>query len=101
MVKVGLAPNEGYLQVRVDSSWIYVSENNWNENRHKMLCRHLGFTDTGENDIKFGQTRGNEVAIGDLICYNTGSNGSSCCTHLIVSKISSTVSIPYVKCEYK
>ena len=66
-----------------------------------MLCQHLGFKETDAKDPKIIQFKSRyRIAIGDLICYNTQPNGTSCCVHLVPSIASSNVQIPYARCEY-
>ncbi|XP_028402594.1 receptor-type tyrosine-protein phosphatase F-like isoform X2 [Dendronephthya gigantea] len=40
-----------------------------------------------------------EIATGDLVCYNTGSGGTSCCVHLVPSTTNSSGYIPYAECK--
>ena len=92
---------KGNLLIKDGSTWRYVNEENWDINREKMLCRHLGFKETDAKDPKiiwFGS--GYKIANGDLIFYNTQPSGTSCCVHLVPSIASSNVPIPYARCEY-
>ncbi|XP_028410756.1 uncharacterized protein LOC114533438 isoform X2 [Dendronephthya gigantea] len=95
-------PNGGRLQIKDGSSWRYVREDNWDKKRQKMLCQHLGFVETTENNIMRRRMRflgGLKIASGDLICYRRHSKGTSCCAHLVLSTTRSFVSVPYVKCK--
>ena len=66
-----------------------------------MLCQHLGFDETGRNDINNHRSNvERDIATGDLICYNTQGIGTSCCVYLQMSAIKYNVDLPYVKCEY-
>lgn len=97
------SPNRGYLQIRDGSGWRFVSEDNWDKKRQKMLCQHLGFARTTEKIIsrrRFRSPSGLKLASGDLICYNRRSRVTSCCAHLVPSTINSTIALPYVECEY-
>ena len=65
-----------------------------------MLCRHLGFGETSVNAVKLVEVGTNEqIATGDLMCYNTESSGISCCVHLVPSTTASNVNIPYAECK--
>jgi hypothetical protein len=92
---------QGYFEIKEGSTWIYVYEENWDANREKMLCQHLGFKETDAKDPEtFWFGSGYKIAIGDLICYNTQPSGTSCCVHLVPSIASSNVPIPFARCEY-
>jgi hypothetical protein len=69
--------------------------------RHKMLCRHLGFSETDDHNIGTRNVgSGENIATGDLICYNTQPNGTSCCVNLQRNTTTSIVNLPYAICEY-
>jgi hypothetical protein len=93
--------NQGYIEIKDGSIWRKVVENNWDENRQKMLCQHLGFEEITGNNMETKQLeRGQKIATGDLICYNTQLNGTSCCVHLESSTTTTTTVAPYVRCKY-
>ncbi|CAB4005658.1 Venom prothrombin activator pseutarin-C non-catalytic subunit [Paramuricea clavata] len=99
-IRLESSPYSGYIQIKYGSTWRYVIEEQWDKNRQKTLCRHLGFKETDANVINiywFG--RGHEFATGDLICYTTQSGGTSCCIHLVFFKWPSTVGVPSTKCK--
>ena len=84
-----------------DTTWRKVNEENWDRDRQKMLCKHLGFSETSANAIRNMEIGSNEkIVTGDLACYNTGSSETSCCVHLVPSITTSKVNIPYTECEY-
>ncbi|XP_028402587.1 phosphatidylinositol phosphatase PTPRQ-like [Dendronephthya gigantea] len=100
-IRLSKSPNEGFIEVKNnDRRWRKVIEENWDKNRQKMLCEHLGFNETGANTIRNMEIAANEeIASGDLVCYNRGSNGTSCCVHLVPFTTTSNVNISYVKCK--
>jgi hypothetical protein len=61
----------------------------------------LGF----EDDNSYIETRhvqlrsGQLIATGDLICYGTQSNQTSCCVHLKPSISNTRTIIPYARCK--
>jgi hypothetical protein len=61
----------------------------------------LGF----EDDNSYIETRhvqlrsGQLIATGDLICYGTPSNQTSCCVHLKPSISNTRTIIPYARCK--
>ena len=65
-----------------------------------MLCRHLGFTETGVDEIELKTFYTGNILTGDYMCYNIQSNRTSCCIHLVPYKITSATQMPYVRCEY-
>ena len=93
--------NTGFLYIYDGSTWRRVVEENWDKNRQKMLCQHLGFEETDDNKIVIRQLGGGyNIATGDFICYNTIlSSGTSCCIHLQPSVSSPNTTIPYVQCK--
>ncbi|XP_028402571.1 receptor-type tyrosine-protein phosphatase F-like isoform X3 [Dendronephthya gigantea] len=100
-IKLSKSPNEGFIEVKNnDTTWKKVIEENWDKDRQKMLCEHLGFSETSANTIRNMEITANEeIASGDLVCYNTGSNGTSCCVHLVPSTTTTKVDIPYAECK--
>ena len=93
--------NQGYIQVEDDSTWRYVKEEHWDQNRQKMLCQHLGFKETDANYIYSNYRIGGEhsIATGSLICYNTRPSETSCCIHLVPSTSTSNSKMTRAKCE--
>ena len=66
-VRLSQSPNKGFIEVKDGSTWRKVNEERWDENRQKMLCQHLKFNETDENNIitkNIGS--GSEIATGDL-----------------------------------
>ncbi len=101
-IRLSQAPNEGFIQIEDGSIWIYVKEKNWDKDRQRMLCQHLGLDKTDRNAIvthKFG--RKNNIATGDLICYKKQISQTSCCVNLAPSTTENDVTMPYVKCKYQ
>ena len=103
-----LAPNirlknqsEGYIEIKNGSTWSKVVEENWDKEREKMLCQHLGFKKiNGNNSIETRQLgSGKQIVTGDLICYNAQSSGTSCCVHLKPSISTTSTMIPHVRCK--
>ena len=95
--------SSGYIEIKDGSKWRYVVEENWDKNRQKMLCQHLGFEETASNDIATAyrrSTTGLHFATGDLICYNTRSSETSCCVHLQPSTTTASITLPNAKCKY-
>ncbi|CAB3997379.1 receptor-type tyrosine- phosphatase epsilon-like isoform X2 [Paramuricea clavata] len=69
--------NTGFIEIRDDSTWRRVIEENWDKNR------------SGQN-----------IATGDFVCYNTiQPSGTSCCIHLQPSTSPPSTTIPYVQCK--
>ena len=95
--------NEGYIEIKTGTIWRKVVEENWDENYEKMLCQYFGFEETDGNTTTEtrGLESGQQIAIGDLICYNTQSNEASCCVNLKSSTSNTSTMIPFVKCKYK
>jgi hypothetical protein len=95
--------NTGYIIIHDGSTWRRVVVENWDKNRQKMLCQHLGFEETADNRIVTNLLGRNQpIATGDLICYNTMQpSGTSCCIHLQPSKspLNPTSQIPLVQCK--
>ena len=94
--------NAGYIQIKRAYGWMKVYEEKWNNNRLKMLCEHLGFEETEGNSSETRQLTVKEnLLAGDLMCYNTKPNRTSCCIHLKVFRTSprKPAKIPYVKCK--
>ena len=94
-------PNQGYVQIRDGLTWQYVKEENWDRNREKMLCQHLGFHETNEDTVTTGHVNsGCNILTGDLICYNTQPSKTSCCVFLKPSTTNKTVDgISYARCK--
>ena len=93
--------NEGYIEIKNGSIWKKVAEENWDENREKMLCQYLGFEEIDGKSIETTQLgSGQEIVTGDLICYNTQSNRTSCCVHLKPLTTNTSTAIPDVRCKY-
>lgn len=66
-----------------------------------MLCKHLGFDVDGNNELmSFDIASGQKIATGDVMCYTTCSNETSCCMHLQPSTTTSSTSIPNLYCKY-
>ncbi|XP_028399358.1 uncharacterized protein LOC114522809 [Dendronephthya gigantea] len=100
-IRLSKSPNEGFIEVKNDTTWRKVIEENWDKNRQKILCEHLGFSETSANTIRNMEIAANEeIASGDLVCNNnTGSSGTSCCVDLVPSTTFLNVNISYA--EYK
>ncbi|XP_028402574.1 receptor-type tyrosine-protein phosphatase S-like isoform X6 [Dendronephthya gigantea] len=99
-IRLSKSPNEGFIEVKNDTTWRKVIEENWDKNRQKTLCEHLGFSETSANTIRNMEIAANkEIASGDLVCNNTGSSGTSCCVHLVPSTTTSNVNISYAECK--
>jgi hypothetical protein len=93
------SPLQGFIEIKDNSTWRKVSEERWDEYRQKMLCQHLGFNGTDGNiNVTRNISSGNEIATGDLICYKTQPNGTSCCIHVVPSTTNASTSVPYVTC---
>lgn len=91
--------HKGYIEINDGSTWRTVDEKKWDQNRQKLLCKHLGFDESSEDKIN-GSTRSIEkIATGDFVCYNTQPSGTSCCAYLQPSTTTTTSSIPYVNCK--
>ena len=76
-------------------------EENLDEDGEMSLCQHLGFQGSRDGGVNFGRARdGESVVAGDLVCYNTQSGGTSCCSYLQPKTATSTDKIPSVECEY-
>ena len=98
-VRLSESPNKGYIEVKNGSTWRIVDEKRWDKNRQKMLCQHLRFNETEKNDIFHKSIgSGKEIASGDLICYSTQPNGTSCCIYLEPSMSSKSIDVPHVTC---
>jgi hypothetical protein len=95
--------NTGHIIIHDGRTWRSVVEENWDKNRQKMLCQHLGFEETADNKIVIKQLKGgNDIATGDFICHNSiQSSGTSCCIHLQPSKPprETTSQFPDVQCK--
>ena len=92
--------NAAFIEINDGSTWRRVVEENWDQNRQKMLCQHLGFEEINGNKIETRRLgSGQQIASGDLICYNTQSSGTSCCAHLEPSTSTTSIRIPYVRCK--
>ena len=95
--------NRGFIIILAGRTWRRVVVENWDKNRQKMLCQHLGFEETADNKIVTNLLGSNQdIATGDLICYNTiQPSGTSCCIHLQPSKspLNPTSQIPLVQCK--
>ena len=89
---------KGYIEIFEGSTWRKVNEENWDRNRQKFLCQHLGF---GEIEMTItGRTRDiDDIATGDLVCYNKQPSGTSCCAYLQPSKTSSSITVPFANCK--
>ena len=93
--------NEGNIEIKNGSIWSIVVEENWDKEREKMLCQHLGFQEIDGNNVVTSQLgSGQQIFTGDLICYNTQSSRTSCCVHLKPSTSTTRTKIPYVRCKY-
>ena len=93
--------NGGYIEIENGSDWRKVDEENWDRNRQRMLCQHLGFDEIDGNVIETRQLgSGEQIATGDLICYDTQSSGASCCVHFTPSISTTSTTIPDVRCKY-
>ena len=98
--------NRGFIFILAGGTWRRVVVENWDKNRQKMLCQYLGFEETSDNKIVTKPLGGEQnIATGDLICYNTiQPSGISCCIHLQPSKsglLKPTLQFPYVQCKCK
>ncbi|CAB4024817.1 retinoschisin-like isoform X2 [Paramuricea clavata] len=93
--------NTGFIEIRNGSTWRRVVEENWDKNRQKMLCQHLGFEETADNKIVTKQLgSGQNIATGDFVCYNTiQPSGTSCCIHLEPSTSPPSTKITDVQCK--
>lgn len=94
---------QGYIEIHNGSKWRLVKERNWDTNREKMLCQHLGFRGTDKDHTgnkEFAKKNYRLFLTGDLMCYNQESNRKSCCVNLVPVKITPPVQLPYVRCEY-
>ena len=99
-IRLSKSPNKGFIQLKNDTAWRKVKQENWDKNRQKMVCKHLGFTETSVNAIRSKEIGSNEkIATGDLACYDTASSGISCCVNLVPSTTTSKVDLPYAECE--
>lgn len=94
--------NEGYIEIKDGSTWKRVDDKSWDKNGQKILCQLLGFDETDKNEVSLrGSGNNQDIATGELICYNTQSNGISCCADMERLNTGNTgVDIPYVTCEY-
>ncbi|CAB4004623.1 Receptor-type tyrosine- phosphatase F [Paramuricea clavata] len=99
-VRFSESPTKGFIEIKDGSTWRKVDEENWDIIRHKMLCRHLGFSETDDHNIGTRNVgSGENIATGDLICYNTQPNGTSCCVNLQRNTTTSIVNLPYAICK--
>jgi hypothetical protein len=97
----GRYPYEGYAQVKDGhDTWRYVTKDIWDGNRQKMLCQHLGFMSTENLARSRPLSNGVLIASGDLECYNTNANGTSCCVHLQPSTATGQEKSPYPECKF-
>ena len=65
------------------------------------LCQYLGFQGRRDNGLRSGKTNNREsIVAGDLVCYNTQSGGTSCCTYLQPKTGNTNDRIPFVECKY-
>ena len=95
----GRYPYRGYVQIKDGSTWRFFVNKTWDKNDQKMLCRHLGFNST-KSDVIFGRCpRGIRIASGDLRCYITNSNRSSCKFQLETFIAAGLERVPYVRCK--
>ena len=86
--------------VHKTTSWVKVVEENWDEDQKMRLCQYLGFQGSRDGGVYFTKAHnGESVVAGDLVCYNTQSGGTSCCSHLQPKTATSTDKISYVECE--
>ncbi|XP_028413353.1 uncharacterized protein LOC114536224 [Dendronephthya gigantea] len=101
-LRLSKSANEGFLEVQNGRTWRKVNEENWDKNHQRMLCKHLGFGETGVNAVKKVEIGANEkIGTGDLVCYsNTRSSETSCCAHLVPSTTTSNMNISYVECKF-
>lgn len=92
----------GFVEIKDGSTWRKVKEKNWDRNRQKMLCKHLGFEESANLDLVFSEElRSVETIVtGDLICYNTQPSRTSCCAHLHSSTTNSYTNLTVVNCKY-
>ena len=98
---------KGRIQVYNDPKWRRVKEENWDVNKEKMLCHHLGFNHQSRQSRKHSKQKEFQkqgtILSGDLMCYAAEmSNKTSCCIHLTHVPILSgqKVELPLVQCEY-
>lgn len=96
---------KGNIQVYNASKWKRVKEENWDINKEKMLCHHLGFNHQRRQTYSNPKTfkKPGEILSGDLLCYAAEmSKKTSCCIHLTHVPITSgqKVEFPSVQCEY-
>ena len=93
--------NAGFIEIKHRSNWRRVVEENWDENRQKMLCQHLGFEENNGNRIETRQLGSvQQIVTGDLICYNKQPSEISCCVHLEPSISTTSTKTAYVRCKY-
>ncbi|XP_028414291.1 uncharacterized protein LOC114537447 [Dendronephthya gigantea] len=91
---------KGFIEVHDGSTSWKVYDENWDKVRRNMLCKHLGFEVNGNNElISLDIPSGEKIAKGDVMCYSTRSNETSCCTHLQSYTTTSSTSIPNVNCQ--
>ena len=89
----------GYIEIEDDSTWKKVDEKNWDKDRQKLLCQYFEFEEAATIE-KRNIDDAQKIATGDLICYKTQPNRTSCCAHLQPS-LSLKSTIPYVQCKYR
>ena len=90
----------GYIEIEDDSTWKKVDEKNWDKDRQILLCQYFGFEEAAATIEKRNIPDAQKFATGDLICYKTQPNRTSCCAHLQPS-LSLKSTIPYVQCKYR
>ena len=89
--------NTGYIEIKdIHSKWRKVNETNWDEKRQKMLCQYLGFEAIqGKVEVKSESTNKEQIFNGDLMCYSTKQNETSCCINLKYGPVPNRT---FVKC---
>ncbi|XP_028399360.1 uncharacterized protein LOC114522810 [Dendronephthya gigantea] len=97
-IRLSKSPSEGFIEIKIGSTWKKVKEEIWDITREKSLCQHFGFNETlGSGSKTQGIKAGLEFVSGDL-CYDVPQN-ERCCVHLYPSITTSTVDAPYVTCK--
>jgi hypothetical protein len=99
-VRLSQSPNEGFIEIKDGPTWRKVDEENWDKDRQKMLCQHLGFGENTNTSIGNSSTTSREqIARGHLICYEAHPYTEiSCCIYLEPLTTTSETTIPYVTC---